>query len=161
MNDQLTLSLQQLISGRLTAALGTLHERAPFVSMVPYALGRDGFILHVSRLASHTQDMLDHHDVSLLITESEAAAKMPQELARVTVQGQAEMLERDSKKHTVAREVYLSRFPEAAPLFEFADFEVFIIRPISARFVAGFGQAVTINEQDFTRAVLTPDILSV
>jgi heme iron utilization protein len=149
MNSELTIVLQQLIHGRMIAALGTLHQGAPFVSMVPYAVARDGgFILHVSRLAAHTQDMLDHPDVSLLITESQASEKMPQALARVTVQGRAGMLDRDSQKHIDAQGVYLSRFPDAAPLFEFSDFNIFIIKPASARFIAGFGQAVTITGDD-------------
>jgi len=149
-NRELTDVLRQLIHGRRTAALGTLHQGVPFVSMVPYAVARDGsFILHVSRLATHTRDMLDNSEVSLLITESEASGKMPQALARVTVQGQAAMLDRDSEKHTDAREVYLSRFPDAAPLFEFSDFNIFVIKTISARVIAGFGQAVTITGEDF------------
>ena len=150
MNRELTDVLRQLIHGRMTAALGTLHQGVPFVSMVPYAVARDGsFILHVSRLATHTQDMLDSPEVSLLITESEASGKMPQALARVTVQGRAAMLDSDSEKNTEAREVYLSRFPDAAPLFEFSDFNIFVIKTISARIIAGFGQAVTITGEDF------------
>ncbi|MGE5817006.1 MAG: HugZ family protein [Deltaproteobacteria bacterium] len=154
MNRELTVVLQQLIQGRMIAALGTLHQGAPFVSMVPYAVARDGsFVLHVSRLAAHTRDMLDNPDVSLLITESEASGKMPQALARVTVQGRAQMLDRDSEKSAVAREVYLSRFPDAAPLFEFSDFNMFIIEPVSARVVAGFGQAVTITGEELATAL--------
>ena len=138
----------------MIAALGTLHEGVPFVSMVPYAVASDGsFVLHVSRLAAHTQDMLDHPDVSLLITESEASGKLPQALARVTVQGQATMLERDSQKHIDARDVYLSRFPDAAPLFEFSDFNIVIIKPMSARVIAGFGQAITMTGDDFSTTV--------
>ena len=87
MNRELTVVLQQLIHGRMIAALGTLHQGLPFVSMVTYAVARDGsFILHVSRLAAHTRDMLDNPDVSMLITESESG-KMPQALARVTCRG--------------------------------------------------------------------------
>lgn len=154
MNRELTVVLQQLIQGRMIAALGTLHQGAPFVSMVPYAVARDGsFVLHVSRLAAHTRDMLDKPDVSLLITESEASGKMPQALARVTVQGRAQMLDRDSEKSADAREVYLSRFPDAAPLFEFSDFNMFIIAPLSARVVAGFGQAVTITGEELATAL--------
>jgi heme oxygenase (biliverdin-IX-beta and delta-forming) len=154
MNSELTIVLQRLIRGRMIAALGTLHQGAPFVSMVTYAVARDGsFILHVSRLAAHTRDMLDNPHVSLLINESETSGKMPQALARVTVQGSAEMLDRDSEKHTDAREVYLSRFPDAAPLFEFSDFNIFIIKPVSARVIAGFGQAITITGADFATAI--------
>ena len=156
MDRELTSTLRQLIQGRMTAALGTLHQGAPFVSMIPYAVAKDGsFILHVSGLASHTKDMLDNPDVSLLITESEASGKMPQALARVTIQGRAAMLERDSEKNADAREVYLSRFPDAAPLFEFSDFKIFIITSVSARIIAGFGQARTITGEDFATAIST------
>src|SRR5262245_39703909 len=68
--------------------------------MVTYAVGKSGnFILHVSRLAAHTQDKLDHPQVSWLITESETSGKMPQALARVTVEGQAEIIGRESEKY--------------------------------------------------------------
>jgi hypothetical protein len=154
MNRELTAVLRQLIHDRRVAALGTLHQGAPFVSMVPYAIGGDGnLIVHVSRLAAHTTDMLDNPDVSLLITEAETPAKMPQELARVTVQGRAEMVGRDTERYADIREVYLSRFADAAPLFEFSDFNIFIIKPVSARFIAGFGQAVTLTGDDFAMAL--------
>ena len=154
MNHELMTVLQQLIRGRMIAALGTLHEGVPFVSMVTYAAAKDGsLILHVSRLATHTQDMLDKPDVSLLITESAGVGKMPQALARVTLQGRAKMLDRASEKYTDSREIYLSRFPDATPLFEFADFNIFIIEPVSARVIAGFGQAVTISAEDLVAAL--------
>jgi heme iron utilization protein len=154
MDRELTSILRQLIHGRMTAALGTLHQGTPFVSMVPYAVAKDGsFILHVSGLASHTKDMLDNPDVSLLITESEASGKMPQALARVTVQGRAAMLDRDSEKNAAAREVYLSRFPDAAPLFEFSDFKIFFITPVSARIIAGFGQAGSMTGEEFATTI--------
>ena len=154
MNRELLAVLQQLVLDRKIASLGTLHGNQPFVSMVPFALARDGsLILHVSRLASHTQDMLDHPEVSLLIAESETSEKMAQELARVTVQGKAQMLERDSEKHMETREIYLARFPDAAPLFEFSDFSIFIVKPISVRLIAGFGRAVTIPGDDFVTAL--------
>jgi hypothetical protein len=150
MDRELTIVLSQLVHSRMIAALGTLHQGAPFVSMAPYAVAKDGsFILHVSRLAAHTRDMLDHPEVSLLISESEGSGKMPQALARVTVQGRAAMLDRDSEKHTDARDVYLARFPDAAPLFEFKDFSIFVIEPVSARLIAGFGQAMSVSGEDF------------
>ena len=63
------------------------------------------------------------------------------------------MLERDSQKHIDARDVYLSRFPDAASLFEFSDFNIVIIKPMSARVIAGFGRAITITGDDFSTTV--------
>ena len=41
----------------------------------------------------------------------------------------------------------------ATPLFEFSDFSIFVIKPVSARVIAGFGQAVTITGDDFATAL--------
>ena len=53
--DESIAELGALVGGRQVAALGTLHEGAPYVSAVPFALLEDGsaFIIHVSELAAH------------------------------------------------------------------------------------------------------------
>lgn len=141
MNAESTERLARLVRERSTAALGTLHAGAPFVSMVPYAIVDGGFLIHVSRLATHTKDMLADGRVSLLVAEAEGGAKSPLALARVSVQGQAVPIASDSPALPGFRVAYLARFPEAEQLFGFADFSLFLIRPVSARFVAGFGEA--------------------
>jgi hypothetical protein len=45
------------------------------------------------------------------------------------------------------------RFRDAAPLFEFSDFNIVIIKPMSARVIAGFGQAITMTGDDFSTTV--------
>jgi len=69
MNAESNESLARLVRARSTAALGTLHGGAPYVSMVPYAIAADGsgLLIHVSTLAAHTKDMLADARVSLLI----------------------------------------------------------------------------------------------
>ncbi len=63
---QAQTALRPLLHETKVAALATLHQGEPAVSMVPYALRPDGrFTIHVSRLATHTQDMLAHERVSL------------------------------------------------------------------------------------------------
>jgi hypothetical protein len=66
MDDETLQLLAALIRGRRIAALGTLRQGAPFVSMVPYAPAADfsAFYLHMSRLAYHTQDILKDAQVS-------------------------------------------------------------------------------------------------
>lgn len=149
MNSDFAHVLRQLVHGRKVAALGTLHGGKPFVSMVPFAVAGNGrLVIHVSKLASHTRDMLKAADVSLLIAESESSEKMAQALARVTIQGRARVRERDHRSYAEARAVYAERFPDAAPLFDFSDFKLFVVTPISARLIAGFGQAVTISAEE-------------
>ena len=147
MNTELTERLTQLVRKHSTAALGTLHAQAPYVSLVPYAVAADGsgFIIHVSTLAAHTKDMLADARVSLLIAEAEGGGKSTQALQRVSVQGVARRIAPDSPELHGLRAAYLARFPEAEQMFGFADFSIFLIRPAAARFVAGFGQAHSLS----------------
>jgi hypothetical protein len=147
MNAELSAQLAQLVRERRTAALGTLREGAPCVSMVPYAIAPDGsgFVVHVSRLAAHTRDMLADARASLLIAEGEGAGKSPLGLMRVSVQGLARRISNGSPELSKFKAAYLARFADAEPMFGFADFSIFIVRPESARFVAGFGEAHTLS----------------
>jgi len=153
MDADLTGQLAQLVRARSTAALGTLHDGAPFVSMVPYAIAGDGtgFLIHVSRLAAHTKDMLANARVSLLVAQTEGGDTSPLALARVTVQGEAQAIARESAEQAAYRVAYLARFPDSEPMFGFGDFSLFLIRPVSARFVAGFGQAHSLSGESVQR----------
>ena len=153
--DEDLVGLSDLLSSRKVAALGTLHDGAPYVSMVPFALLEDGsaFLIHVSELSAHTQDMLADPRVSLLIMESESAETLPQELARVTVLGRARQIDESAAEHAPAMARYLDRFPDSAPMFAFADFSLFAIRPETLRWIGGFAAAQSLTPEEFTEAV--------
>lgn len=153
MNAELGVQLGQLLRARTTAALGTLRAAAPQVSMVPYAIPADGsgFIVHVSTLAAHTRDMLADARVSLLVAEAEGGGKSALGLMRVSAQGLAEQLAADAARLAEFSSAYLARFPDAEQMFGFADFSIFLIRPVSARFVAGFAQAHTLSGESLVK----------
>lgn len=146
-------ALRQLLEGQEVAALGTLHDGEPFVSMVPYALlpGAGIFVIHVSALASHTRDMERHDGVSLLVMEERSPEVPAQALPRVTVQGRALRCPPEDARHAAAREAYLSRFPASQEMFGFGDFSLFLVEPRSVRFVAGFGRAHSVLPPEFAR----------
>lgn len=153
MNTAAAARLRDLVAARTTGALGTLHDGAPFVSMVPFALLPGGtFVLHVSGLAAHTGDMRKDPRVSLLVTAPEGEAP-PQALPRITVSGTAEELEPESREHEEAAAAYLARFPEAEQTFALADFALFAVRPSAVRFVGGFAQALSLAPDAFARAL--------
>ena len=85
------LALKSLLESQQVATLATLHKGGPAVSMVPYALvpRGGGFIVHVSRLATHTADMHAHPSVGLMVVAPPGSAASPQELQRAGVQGVA------------------------------------------------------------------------
>jgi hypothetical protein len=138
--------LQALLVQTPVAALATLHRGEPAISMVPYALLGDGrFVIHVSRLATHTHDMLAHERVSLLVTAAAGSAETPLALPRVSVQGSARACPPESPDYAAARAAYLARLPDAEELFGFGDFSLFLVTPQFLRFVAGFGRAHTVT----------------
>jgi putative heme iron utilization protein len=146
--------LRELLRAQPLAALGTLHRGEPYVSMVPFALDEDAaeFVIHVSGLAPHTRDMLDHPRVSLLIVAPDDGG-WPQARPRATVLGDAMPIDEGAPRHEAGRARYLSRFPHAADLFALADFSLFAIRPASVRFIAGFARAMSLTAEDFADAL--------
>ena len=142
MDADTALVLAHLIRGQRVAALGTLRQGAPLVSMVLYLPAQDfsSFLFHVSHLAWHTQDMLADPRASLSIAATDDGARNPQTLERVSVRGEAVPLANGTPEHTRLKAAWLERFPESAINFELADFAFFRIAPRDARFVAGFGR---------------------
>ncbi len=155
MEAQNAARLLALLRNQPVAALGTLHNGDPAVSMAPYAVlsAAGSLVIHVSRLATHTDDMLAHPAVSLMVTAVRETGVPPQALARVTFRASAAPIDRTDPGHRAARDAYLARFPETEPLFGLGDFALFAIVPRNARYVGGFGQAATITSKDL-RALL-------
>jgi len=100
------------------------------------------FFVHVSRLAWHTQDMLQDARVALSIAETDDGRADPFTLMRVTIRGNAVQIPEGPK------EAWLARFPEQAINFELADFSFWKIAPRDARFVAGFGRIHNLSAAD-------------
>ncbi|MBL8470845.1 MAG: pyridoxamine 5'-phosphate oxidase family protein [Rhodocyclaceae bacterium] len=144
--------LKSIVTQQDIAALGTLHAGEPFVSMVPYALGAGGeLVIHVSRLAAHTADMLAHAGVSLMITAARTPEVPAQAVARLSLQASARVCPPGDAAYVTARAAYLARFPESEPLFGFADFSLFLLTPHNLRFVAGFARARSLGADTWSR----------
>lgn len=155
MDAQSAQVLKNLVLSRSVAALGTLRDGAPYVSMVLYAPTADlsGLLIHISRLAHHTQNILKDPRVSLMIVSSEQPGQNPQTLARVSIQGAAEEVAGKSRELEQATEAYLTRFPQARTYLDLEDFAFFSIRSHAIRFVAGFGRAFSVTPRRFKDVV--------
>ena len=156
-SDSSTL-LARLIRGQRTAALGTLRQGAPLVSMVLYLPAPDfsAFHVHVSRLAWHTQDMLADARVSLSIAATDDGTGNPQLLERVSLRGEATPLPNGTPGHAGLKARWLERFPDSAINFELSDFAFFHIAPRDARFVAGFGRIHNLSASALAEAAAPP-----
>ena len=147
MDPDTRAALTGLIRKERIAHLATLRGGAPMASMTLYladaTLG--AFYVHVSRLAWHTQDMLQDPRVALSIAQADDGRADPFTLMRVTIRGEAEQIPLGPK------EQWLERCPEQAINFELADFSFWRIVPRDARFVAGFGRIHNLSASDLGR----------
>jgi putative heme iron utilization protein len=126
-----------------TGVLLTLRNGRPFGSHVPYVFGEQWSraYIHVSRLALHTEHLLQDARVGLFISEPDRPEKNPSALRRMNLQGEAVLLNVGAPNYAEVKERYLARFPQSAMMFSFADFSLWELRLQDAHLVLGFGQA--------------------
>jgi putative heme iron utilization protein len=154
MDAESQITFSRLIRSQRVAALGTLRDGGPQVSMVVYAVSSDfsAFWIHLSRLAFHTQNILKDPRIGLMIAEPDKGGGDPQTLSRLSISGEARPLAKETQDFAAARSFYLGRFPEAIGNFELGDFDLYRIEPKSARFVAGFGRIFNLGLPNFLEA---------
>jgi heme iron utilization protein len=139
--------LAALLRRERIAHLATLRQDAPMASMTLYLPQADfrGFLVHVSRLAWHTQDMARDPRVALSISERDDGRVDPFTLKRITIRGTAEQL---AGEQPDLKESWLARFPAQSINFELADFSFWRVVPNDARFIAGFGGIHNLSAAD-------------
>jgi len=129
-------------------ALATLmaNNGDPYCSLVNVASRADGSpILLISRLARHTKNILADSRVSLMLDER--AEGDPLEGSRIMLAGRAE--EASGDQAAILRRRYLNAHPSSEAFVNFKDFSFFLVRPIAAHLVAGFGRIVDLKAEQF------------
>lgn len=151
MDADTSRALARLLRKERLTHLGTLRGGAPLVSMTLYLPAPDfsAFYVHVSRLAWHTQDMLQDPRVALSIAETDDGRADPFTFMRVSIRGEASLLQEENPS---LKTRWLGRFPEQAINFQLADFSFWQIAPRDARFVAGFGRIHNISAADLVHS---------
>lgn len=147
--------LRHLLDQQQVGALATLHRGRPAVSMVPFARlpGSAALVIHVSSLATHTVDMRSNPEVAMLVTSEPEPGVSALGRPRLSLSATAHACAPDGPACAAARQAYLARFADAEPLFEFADFSLFLLEPQSARLVGGFGKAWSLTRDQVLQAV--------
>jgi len=141
--------LVHILTNTRVAALGTIRDEAPRVSMVTFVTAQDfsAYYVHVSRLAQHTVDMQKNKQVGLLISESDDWRADPQALGRLSIRASAEFMENGEPGYAPVKDRYIERFPASEPLFKMADFGLWRIKPKGERFIAGLGKAFNLTPE--------------
>jgi putative heme iron utilization protein len=128
--------------------------------MVLYVASADlsSFYIHISRLALHTQSILQDRRVSLMIMEQDTGENDPQTLARVSIRGEAIETPPTAIDYEEAKSAYLEKFPRSAFNFSLGDFILYCIKPHDARYVEGFGKIFDLTADDFQARRLNHDL---
>jgi len=139
MSNDWQQDIQTLLANTRIAFLSTVGEHAPETSMCPYAVLNGDIVLHLSGLAKHTKNIQNHAQVGLMICTPETPGNSPLALARISFTGTIEPV--PQAELTRYQHAYLSRIPDAEPLFAFPDFTLYRIKTDTVHWVGGFGKA--------------------
>ncbi len=90
-----------------------------------------------------------------MIAEPDRESRNPQTIARLSLQGEAEILPSDHAEYSEAQAAYLRKFPSTALNFQLGDFLLIRITVQSARLVTGFGKIFDLTGDDLKHLVLS------
>jgi putative heme iron utilization protein len=130
-----------------TLQLSTLTpEGKPYASYSPFVIDELGnFYIFISKLAGHTQNLIENPQVSILIIEDEADTRQIFARQRLTYQCNVEVVNNDEATYTSQLDAMQSRFGNVMELLQtLADFTLFRLTPYQGQYVLGFGKAYTL-----------------
>ena len=149
--------LRELLDSQKTISLATTHGNGlPQVSYTPVAVDSENkAYLFVSELSDHTANLRERGTVSLMWIQDEATTNQLFARNRLTVEGKAEFIDRDSEGWGHAAATYRERFGKFFDqLTQLRDFHMFCVTPEKARIVVGFGAAFEIGLPDWESLTL-------
>lgn len=147
---------RELIVSKKTLLLATASsDSAPEISYAPYVRDQSGrFYIYVSELATHTANLLNNPQASILFIhpESESANLFARERAAFSCS--VNEVSRDDENYTLQLQSLQKKFGEVVSVLRsLPDFHLFELTPIEGQYVVGFGRAFAIDVVDGT---LTP-----
>lgn len=150
-DDEARSQARILLRACRSAALAVVEpdtEGFPMVSRVLVGTDVDAVpVILVSALSAHTRALLADPRASLLA--GEPGKGDPLAHARLTVQCQAEQVDRASDAHARIRARFIRRHPKAQLYVDFPDFSFFRLVPLRAAMNGGFGRAYLLDGSDF------------
>ncbi len=138
-----------LVRSAKFGAIGVIEPitKEPFVSRVAVATAMNGApLILISNLSTHTQALRADSRCSILL--GEPAKGDPLAYPRVTLQCEAEFLDRDGTTGQQVRDRYLRRNPKGKLYADFGDFSFVRLNPKRASLNGGFGQAFRLTDTD-------------
>ena len=144
-------ALQELLASQQTLLLATASVKGiPDLNYAPFVRDEAGcFYIFISELAAHTDNLLTNPQVSVMFVRPESESDNLFARERAVFDCSVKEIDRSDDIYPIHLKAMQNQFGEiVGVLCSLSDFHLFALTPISGRYVAGFGQAYTINVKD-------------
>src|SRR3989344_384283 len=134
-----------LVKNNRMAALSTEYKEAPFGSLSPYVLDKNGNpVIFISILAIHTKNLNKNPACSLTIWKVDEDDLFNSQ--RITFLGKMVQVEDEERKEL--QELFLKKHPESEGFIDFDDFAFYRLEIVKIYYIGGFGdiQWIELNE---------------
>ena len=156
MNDSADLTkrikaLQELLANQQTLLLSTASTTGlPDMSYAPFVRDESGcFYILISDLAAHTGNLMANPHASVMFIRPESESNNLFARERVIFDCTATEIDRRNDCYSTQLMALQQQFGDIVEVLRsLSDFHLFALAPVSGRYVAGFGQAYTINVID-------------
>lgn len=117
--------------------------------------GQDCFYVLISELAAHTDNLFTNPRASVMFVRPESESSNLFARERAVFDCSVKEIDRSDDIYPIHLKAMQNQFGEIVRILRsLSDFHLFALTPISGRYVAGFGQAYTINVRDGTLSPL-------
>ena len=135
------------------ALLATLEgDQIPSASYAPLVWLDGQSYLFLSDLAGHTRNLRSCPSIGLMLIEAEGSSANAFARRRITLQGEACMVEREAPLFAPVLTEFHRRFGQVMKLLEsLPDFHLFHLQLQRGRYIRGFGQAYELSGEGLTQ----------
>lgn len=153
LQDKISPEIQEFRDSRLCLQLASIDaEGFPHASYAPFVYRDLCYYILISDLAIHGQNLKQCNKVGIIMLDDEATAKDVFARRRLTYTAQAESVERESDTWQAVLDVMHARAGETSKtLSGLLDFTLYCLRPLSGRYVKGFGKAYVIDADELPK----------
>lgn len=144
-------NLRALVAPQQTLLLSTASaDGEPDIGYAPFVRDTAGsFYILVTGLAAHTANLQTNPKASVMFIRPESDSRNLFARERAVFNCKAREIGRNGGIYAAQLQAKQGQFGEVVSLLRsLPDFRLFALRPYSGKYVAGFGQAYTVNVED-------------
>lgn len=140
-------ALEAFVTSRRALVLGTLRQEGEVeLSVAPFVPYAGGLAVFLSELAPHTYHLRQHRRTEVLLLEDETTVRQAFARTRLSLTCQATLLERNEASAQEVLQMMEATFGGIVSLLRsLPDFHLFLLTPLTGRFIVGFGQAFRVE----------------